>query len=193
MVYQLWWSEQGKPSVVRKQARPNKSKALLFVVPTILPVNQQNFHFSKLSPTPIFTFPTFTFPNFLTKIQLSLQIGEWVSHAAAHPWSQLSLSDFLHRHLLILSDFCQVSTLSDFCQVSALSDFCQILTLSDCISFPAFPFSVSVSSNWHFFKQSNINGWLVTYTFQIIHWYFLLFHFLKLFVINQRVVFPVIA
>ena len=40
-----WYFDKGKPSVVRKQAKANKSKALLLIVPTILAV-QQNFHFS---------------------------------------------------------------------------------------------------------------------------------------------------
>ena len=44
----LWCVEKGKPSVVRKQAKANKSKALLLTVLTILAVGQ-NFHFSKLS------------------------------------------------------------------------------------------------------------------------------------------------
>ena len=80
-----------------------------------------------------FTFPNFlqlqfsNFPNFLTRSQLSFQIGEWASHAAAHPWSQLSLSDFRQLHILtfvrFLSNFNFVRFLPSFRFVRFLSDF----------------------------------------------------------------------
>ena len=103
--------KNGKPSVVRKQASPNKSKALLLVVPTILPLNLRNFHFFQLQLSLFQTFTssslstcrTFTFRNFNFHFsKLSLLMGEWACHAVTHPWSQLSLSDFLHRHFFYL-------------------------------------------------------------------------------------------
>ena len=158
-------AEQEQSPFVCRPHHPSGQPAELSLFQTFSNSNFHfsNFHFSKLShENPTFTpdrgvsltccpsspITTFTF---------------WLSSPASFNFVRF-LSSF--NFVRFLPSFHFVRFLSDFNFVRFL--LCQIGSWS--ISFP-FSVSVSVSSNWHFFKQLIINWWLVRYTFrsQIIH------------------------